>query len=190
MTLFIPHLVWSRDVIIWRYHVISRNLSKTLGIWWSVICGQKIHIRLGTSWSVICGQKIHIYYLVIISRIFRKNLIWGRHGASFVDKKSTVIFTRIICTVFCFSLWFISPTQKNKVAVSESYRFRKLPFLCGRKLPLSKSNRFLGRKLPFFVIKLPFISENYRFGFSWKINGNFDTDKVTVYWYKVTVFSS
>ena len=107
MTLFIPHLVWLRDVIIWRYHVISRNLSKTLGIWWSVICGQKIHIRLGTSWSVICGQKIHIYYLVIISRIFRKNLIWGRHGASFVDKKSTVIFTRIICTVFCFSLWFI-----------------------------------------------------------------------------------
>ena len=183
MTLFIPHLVWSRDVIIWRYHVISRNLSKTLGIWWSVICGQKIHIRLGTSWSVICGQKIHIYYLVIISRIFRKKLIWGRHGASFVDKKSTVIFTRIICTVFCFSLWFIeqrqlpigkssvksyrfSPTQKNKVAVSESYRFRKLPFLCGRKLPLSKSNRFLGRKLPFFVIKLPFISESYRFGFS------------------------
>ena len=28
--------------------------------------------------------------------IFGKNLIWGRHGASFVDKKSTVIFTRII----------------------------------------------------------------------------------------------
>ena len=150
MTLFIPHLVWSRDVIIWRYHVISRNLSKTLGIWWSVICGQKIHIRLGTSWSVICGQKIHIYYLVIISRIFRKNLIWGRHGASFVDKKSTVIFTRIICTVFCFSLWFIEqkqlpigkvqykvtvfPDPKNKVTFSESYCFRKLSFFV-MKLP-------------------------------------------------------
>ena len=26
----------------------------------------------------------------------KKKLIWERHGASFVDKKSTVIFTRII----------------------------------------------------------------------------------------------
>ena len=39
-------------------------------------------------------------------------------------------------------------------------------------------------------IKLPFISENYRLGFLLKINGNFGTDKVSVYRYKVTVFLS
>ena len=79
-----------------------------------------------------------------------------------------------------------------KVTVSESYRFYvvesyrcpKVTVFLGRKLP------FFVKKLPFFVIKLPFISESYRFGFSKKINGNFDTDKVTVYWHKVTVFSS
>ena len=37
-------------------------------------------------------------------------------------------------------------------------------------------------------IKSPFIFESYRFGFLVKINGNFGTDKVTVYRYKVTVF--
>ena len=46
------------------------------------------------------------------------------------------------------------------------------------------------QKLPFIVIKLPFISESYRFGFLLKINGNFGTDKVTVYRYKVTVLLS
>ena len=51
-----------------------------------------------------------------------------------------------------------------------------------RKIP------FIVIKLPFFVIKLPFISESYRFGFLLKINGNFGTDKVSVYRYKVTVF--
>ena len=40
----------------------------------------------------------------------------------------------------------------------------------------------------FFVIKLPLISESYRFGFIMKINGNFATDKVTVYRFKTTVF--
>ena len=42
---------------------------------------------LGTSWSVICGQKIHSY------------------------------FTRIICTVFCFSLWFIEQRQLRGFAI-------------------------------------------------------------------------
>ena len=37
----------------------------------------------------------------------------------------------------------VFPDQKNKVTVSESYRYKKLPFL--------------GRKLLFFVIKLPFL---------------------------------
>ena len=37
-------------------------------------------------------------------------------------------------------------------------------------------------------IKSPLIFESYRFGFLVKINGNFGTDKVTVYRYKVTVF--
>ena len=40
------------------------------------------------------------------------------------------------------------------------------------------------------VIKLPFISESYCFGFLLKINGNSGTDKVTVYRYKVTVILS
>ena len=45
------------------------------------------------------------------------------------------------------------------------------------------------RKLPFIIIKLPFfISESYRFGFMLKINGNFDTERVTVYRYKESVF--
>ena len=43
VALFIPHLVWSRDVIILRYHMISKNLPETPGIWWSVICGKRIH---------------------------------------------------------------------------------------------------------------------------------------------------
>ena len=38
------------------------------------------------------------------------------------------------------------------------------------------------RKLPFFI------SESYHFGFMLKINGNFATDGVTVYQYKVSVF--
>ena len=42
------------------------------------------------------------------------------------------------------------------------------------------------RKLQFIVIKLPFISESYRFGFIMKINGLFATDKVPVVM-KVTV---
>jgi len=40
------------------------------------------------------------------------------------------------------------------------------------------------------VIKLPFISESYCFGFLLEINGNSGTDKVTVYRYKVTVILS
>jgi len=62
---------------------------------------------------------------------------------------------------------------RYKVTVSKSYRFWKLPFFSGRKLPLPKSYRFLGwklpfivKKLPFLVIKLPFISESCRFEFS------------------------
>jgi len=62
-----------------------------------------------------------------------------------------------------------------KVTVSESYRCPKVTVFSGIKLP------FIVIKLPFLVIKLPFVSESYRFEFSQKINGNFDTDKVTVY---------
>ena len=43
---------------------------------------------LGMSGSVICGQKIHINFFEKI----RKIGFWECHGASFVDKKSTLIF--------------------------------------------------------------------------------------------------
>ena len=84
---------------------------------------------------------------------------------------------------------------RYKVTVSKSYRFWKLSFFQVESYRCPKVTVFLGwklpfivKKLPFLVIKLPFISESYRFEFSLKLNGNFDTDKVTVYWYRVTVF--
>ena len=72
--------------------------------------------------------------------------------------------------------------EKDNVTVSESYRFPKVTVFWLRKLP------FIVKELPFFVIKLPFISDSYRYGVSLKINGNFGTDKVNIYWNKVTFF--
>ena len=60
-----------------------------------------------------------------------------------------------------------SPTEKDKVTVSESYRFRKLPFLSGRRLPFSRVKvTIFCHKVTVFRDKVTVISESYRFGFS------------------------
>ena len=68
----------------------------------------------------------------------------------------------------------LSPTEKSKVTVSESYPYRKLPFLAGRMLHFfnGESYRFFGK---------------FQFWIFIKINGNFYMDKVATDWYKVTV---
>ena len=47
----------------------------------------------------------------MISLISGNILIWDCHGASFVDKKSTVSFTRIIHGEYFFGKWFIEQRQ-------------------------------------------------------------------------------
>ena len=115
--------------------------------------------------------------------------LWTKNPQLFL-LESFVLYFVLVCDLFPrpkkIKLPFLKVTvsESYRFYVVESYRCPKVTVFLGRKLP------FFVKKLPFFVIKLPFISESYRFGFSKKINGNFDTDKVTVYWHKVTVFSS
>ena len=67
----------------------------------------------------------------------------------------------------CFCrVWYkvsvFSSTQKNKVTVSESDRFRKLPFLCDRKLPLPGSYCFFREKVTVFCLKVTVFVKSYR----------------------------